>query len=89
MRGGQQLPKGMATRLLKSRQRLAILDRHVILTRVTARSNAMEAIRLQQDLRALADATAGSTRASVEAMIGHAAALERKYTEAIAPDEER
>ena len=74
---------------MKSRQRLALLDRVAVVSRAKAEALAVEAKALQRDLRAIADAVQGSQRSGIEAMIGHAHTLEQRYTEASTPEEEQ
>ena len=83
-----RLPRGLLTRLLRSRARLDFLDRQVVVSPARAEHLAVEAIKLQRDLEALAGQLEGSQGVEVQAMIGHALALERRYTEAGTPTHE-
>lgn len=85
MRVPTTLPRGLLTRLRKSRKRLDVLDRQVIVTAERAETLASDAVTLAHDLEEIVAKLPGNQRAAVEPMVGHARALERRFTEASAP----
>ena len=99
MRKPTTFPRGLASQLKKSRQRLDVLERRgVVLTmrqpplpeklRAAIEQFAIEAGTLERELTELAEQTTGRQRAAIEPLIVHARRLEERYADAGAPAEE-